>query len=157
MPRRRGLRPRLLAAVVRSRVRSAFTAERQNVGRTNEMLKVFLVYLTVGAGCSIHAPSAPTPTNASLSGQSVPEECRLVLPAKNEQEARGLKDMAAACDPLDRCLLACYATECGRDVGGGCSHLCSARGIFDPKVADATRIRWASDFLDARQSGQCPR
>jgi hypothetical protein len=31
-----GLRPRLLAAVVRSRVRSAFTAERQNVMRTDD-------------------------------------------------------------------------------------------------------------------------
>jgi hypothetical protein len=31
VPRRRGLRPPLLAAVVRSRVRSAFTAERKNL------------------------------------------------------------------------------------------------------------------------------
>jgi hypothetical protein len=37
VPRRRGLRPRLIAAVVRSRVRSAFTAERQDVRRTGAM------------------------------------------------------------------------------------------------------------------------
>ena len=34
MPRRRGLRPRLLAAVVRSKATLAFAAERQVVGRT---------------------------------------------------------------------------------------------------------------------------
>ena len=34
MPRRRGLRPRLLAAMVRSNATLAFAAERQVVGRT---------------------------------------------------------------------------------------------------------------------------
>jgi len=34
MPRRRGLRPRLLAAVVRLNATSAFAAERQVVGQT---------------------------------------------------------------------------------------------------------------------------
>jgi hypothetical protein len=34
MPRRRGLRPRLLAAVIRSKATLAFAAERQVVGRT---------------------------------------------------------------------------------------------------------------------------
>ena len=39
MPRRRGQRPQLLAAVVRSGARSAFTAERQVVGQTRDMSK----------------------------------------------------------------------------------------------------------------------
>src|SRR4051812_43337021 len=36
MPRRRGLRPRLLAAVIRSTASLAFTAERQAVGQTGD-------------------------------------------------------------------------------------------------------------------------
>jgi hypothetical protein len=52
MPRRRGLCPRLLATVVRSRVRSAFAAERQNVGRTEHM--GYYLQAIVGRGLKAH-------------------------------------------------------------------------------------------------------
>jgi hypothetical protein len=44
MPRRRGLRPRLLAAVVRSNATLAFAAERQVVSQTGRMKLLHVVY-----------------------------------------------------------------------------------------------------------------
>ena len=57
MPRRRGLRPRLLAAVIRSNATLAFAAERQVVGRTSvvttmEQLAGLVLILGIAApGC----------------------------------------------------------------------------------------------------------
>ncbi len=63
VPRRRGLRPRLLAAVVRSNATLAFAAERQVVGRTSAVPNRRMIALRRAV---IRPPPAAMSTNASL-------------------------------------------------------------------------------------------
>ena len=73
MPRRRGPRPRLLAAVVPSKATSAFAAERQVVSRTQmtSVLTAILALLVTVAGSNSHKNAVAADTGRTKHGGSV--------------------------------------------------------------------------------------
>jgi hypothetical protein len=81
----------------------------------------------------------------------LPEECRLRFDSASEQDRRFLKSLEADCQPLDRCILACVASGCGANVGGGCAHLCSS-GV---RNGDEDYLKRAAFYLGVRGTGSC--
>jgi hypothetical protein len=91
------------------------------------------------------------PHGATLPQAVVPEECRLTFESETEENRRFLASLEADCRPLGRCILACVASGCPSNVGGGCAHLCS-----NGPWGDEGYIRLASSYLRARKTGSCP-
>jgi hypothetical protein len=102
--------------------------------------------------CTPACPPRTTSRNETQStatpDDSVPEECRLDVSKEVGEEGRELvQRWAATCKPLNRCLLACIASKCGVNVGGGCAHLC----IGDP--SEAVVLHAAKHYLDVLHNG----
>jgi hypothetical protein len=67
----------------------------------------------------------------------------------DDRDRRLAAQMAARCEPFDRCVLACIESGCGNGIAGGCFHLCGPHGFKDP-------LDGAAKFNATQLSGRCP-
>jgi hypothetical protein len=87
--------------------------------------------------------------SAAVAGAGHPEVSVPCTPdglnPSNDWERTVVRNMVRRCEPIDHCLLECLRRGCANNVGGGCFHACSGRGI-PPDERDVALLDEATQF-----------
>ena len=86
------------------------------------------------SACATRNPIQMVPTTAALARCQKAQDCSAPIAAgvtPSEEESCLLAVLRPRCDAVDKCLVDCIANGEGKNIGGGCFHLCGWVVVWD--------------------------